>query len=396
MAIKNGTLKRKKEKIPKTKKSMNLKLNKSELGSIDITFLILIILIVAVGLIMLFSTSYPTAYYSKDGNSFFYINRQLVFAILGIVAMLVVAMLDYRILKKFAYIGMGVSYILLIMVLFTQKIKGVRRWITIAGVQFQPSEVVKFAVVLFFAYYISKNYDKMKSFKHGILPFAIVLGSVAGLMVLQPHLSGTVIICAIGAIMMFIGGTDLKWFIAGGIVAIAGIAVVIVVPTFASYALSRVEMWKDPWLDYLGDGYQTIQSLYAIGSGGFFGTGIGNSRQKYMYLPEPQNDFIFAIVAEELGFIGASIIIILFALLIWRGFVISMRARDRFGLLLGVGIISQVGIQVFLNICVATNSIPNTGISLPFFSYGGSSILMLLGEMGFILSISRQSNLEKD
>ncbi|MEG2295319.1 MAG: putative lipid II flippase FtsW [Oscillospiraceae bacterium] len=393
MAIKNVAIPHKKEKKQKRK---NIKINKSELGSIDITFLILVILIVAIGLIMLFSTSYPTAYYSKEGNSFYYINRQLIFAGLGIAAMLFVALFDYRILKNFAYIGMGVSYILLVMVLFTSKIKGVRRWITIAGVQFQPSEIVKFAVVLFFAFYISKHYNKMKTFQYGILPFAIVLGSVAGLMVLQPHLSGTVIICAIGAIMMFIGGTDLKWFFAGGLVAIAGIAVVIVVPTFASYALSRVEMWKDPWLDYLGDGYQTIQSLYAIGSGGFFGAGIGNSRQKYMYLPEPQNDFIFAIVAEELGFIGASIIIILFALLIWRGFVIAMRSRDRFGLLLGVGIISQVGIQVFLNICVATNSIPNTGISLPFFSYGGSSLLMLLAEMGVILSISRQANLEKD
>ena len=219
-------------------------------------------------------------------------------------------------------------------------------------------------------------------------------------MIKEPHLSGTVLILSLGAVMMFIGGTDVRWFIAGGIVAVAGIAAVIIEPdlltALAHYAGERIEIWLDPFSDPIDAGFQTVQSLYAIGSGGLMGAGIGASRQKYLYLPEPYNDFIFAIVCEELGFVGAVVIIGIFVLLIWRGFVIATRCPDRFGSLVAAGLTAQVGLQTLLNIAVVTNTLPNTGISLPFFSYGGTSLVMLLGEMGVILSISRKTPIEKE
>jgi len=242
---------------------------------------------------------------------------------------------------------------------------------------------------------ICRNYDRMKTFRHGILPFAGVLGVIVVLMMLEPHLSGTILILAIGSIMMIVGGANMKWFLAAAVAGIALLAVIVMIPGVIGYAASRLEYWIDPWSDPQGKGFQTIQSLYAIGSGGLMGLGIGNSRQKYLYLPEPQNDFIFSIVCEELGFVGAALIILLFALLVWRGFVIGMRCKDRFGSLVAVGLTAQVGIQAILNIMVVTNTIPNTGISLPFFSYGGTSLVMLLCQMGVVLAISRQTTLEK-
>lgn len=368
---------------------------RAEKGGIDLTFMFLVLILLAIGLIMLFSASYASAYYEM-GNSFYYISRQLLFAIVGIIGMFVVASIDYHILHRFAFLIYIGTVFLLILVLFVHTREDARRWIPLGFTTFQPSELAKFAIVLIFAHLISTNYDKMKDPKYGVWPFLALMGIVVLLMLLEPHLSGTILILSIGIIMMFVGGTDLKWFMIGGLLLAAAVVVIVLIPGVIPYAMSRIEHWRDPWLDPQGKGFQTIQSLYAIGSGGLMGVGIGNSRQKHLYLPEPQNDFIFSVVCEELGFIGATLIILVFVLLIWRGYVIAMRCRDRFGSMLAIGLTTQVGVQTILNIAVVSNTIPNTGISLPFFSSGGTALVMLLAEMGVILSISRQTNLEKE
>ncbi len=376
-------------------KEENVKKPKAQRGPIDLTFLILVLLLLTIGLVMLFSASYANAYYIM-GDSFHYISRQLVFAVVGVVAMIAVSYFDYHILHHFAYLLMGVSIVLLIVVFAMPTINDAHRWIFIGPINFQPSEIAKFAVVVLFSHWISIHYKKMDTFQYGVLPFCIVLGILAVLLILEPHLSGTILIVGLGAVMMVVGGTKLTWLVGGGLAGVIGGPLLVLALGKWDRAMGRIEHWLNPFLDPRGDGFQTIQSLYAIGSGGLMGAGIGNSRQKYLFLPEPQNDFIFAIVCEELGFIGAALIIILFALLIWRGYVIALRAKDRFGTLIAVGLTTQIGLQTILNIAVVTNTIPNTGIGLPFFSYGGTSLLMLLGQMGVILAISRQSNLEKE
>lgn len=368
---------------------------RAEKGGIDLTFMFLVLILLAIGLIMLFSASYASAYY-ETGNSFYYISRQLLFAIVGIIGMFVVANIDYHILHRFAFLIYIGTVFLLILVLFVHTREDARRWIPLGFTTFQPSELAKFAVVLIFAHLISTNYDRMKDPKYGVWPFLALMGIVVLLMLLEPHLSGTILILSIGIIMMFVGGTDLKWFMIGGLLLAAAVVVIVLIPGVIPYAMSRIQHWRDPWIDPQGKGFQTIQSLYAIGSGGLMGVGIGNSRQKHLYLPEPQNDFIFSVVCEELGFIGATLIILVFVLLIWRGYVIAMRCRDRFGSMLAIGLTTQVGVQTILNIAVVSNTIPNTGISLPFFSSGGTALVMLLAEMGVILSASRQTNLEKE
>lgn len=367
---------------------------RAEKGGIDLTFMFLVLILLAIGLIMLFSASYASAYY-ETGNSFYYISRQLLFAIVGIIGMFVVANIDYHILHRFAFLIYIGTVFLLILVLFVHTREDARRWIPLGFTTFQPSELAKFAVVLIFAHLISTNYDRMKDPKYGVWPFLALMGIVVLLMLLEPHLSGTILILSIGIIMMFVGGTDLKWFMIGGLLLAAAVVVIVLIPGVIPYAMSRIQHWRDPWIDPQGKGFQTIQSLYAIGSGGLMGVGIGNSRQKHLYLPEPQNDFIFSVVCEELGFIGATLIILVFVLLIWRGYVIAMRCRDRFGSMLAIGLTTQVGVQTILNIAVVSNTIPNTGISLPFFSYGGTALLMLLGQMGILLNISRSANVEK-
>ena len=368
---------------------------RAEKGGIDLTFMFLVLILLAIGLIMLFSASYASAYY-ETGNSFYYISRQLLFAIVGIIGMFVVANIDYHILHRFAFLIYIGTVFLLILVLFVHTREDARRWIPLGFTTFQPSELAKFAVVLIFAHLISTNYEKMKDPKYGVWPFLALMGVVVLLMLLEPHLSGTILILSIGIIMMFVGGTDLKWFMIGGLLLAAAVVVIVLIPGVIPYAMSRIQHWRDPWIDPQGKGFQTIQSLYAIGSGGLMGVGIGNSRQKHLYLPEPQNDFIFSVVCEELGFIGATLIILVFVLLVWRGYVIAMRCRDRFGSMLAIGLTTQVGVQTILKIAVVSNTIPNTGISLPFFSSGGTALVMLLAEMGVILSVSRQTNLEKE
>lgn len=356
----------------------------------DLPFLLLVLCLVGFGLIMLYSASYAVGLYRMD-DAYAYIRPQLLFAAIGLFAMGVASRVDYHIFHKLAWPIMGLSVALLVIVLFMPEYNGCKRWIVIPGVgTLQPSEIAKFAIVLTFAHIISVNYAQMKTFRVGVLPFLLILGVVAVLMLLEPHLSGTLVILGIGAVLMFVGGTGLKWFVlaaTGGIAAIG--AVVIAMPDLVPYATDRLSSWLDPFADPLGDGHQTIQSLYAIGSGGATGLGLGNSRQKHLYVPEPQNDFIFSIICEELGFIGALMVMLLFVFLLLRGITIAVRSSDKFGALLVVGFIVQVTLQAVLNIAVVTNTIPNTGISLPFFSSGGTSLMMLLGEMGIVLSVSR-------
>lgn len=366
-------------------------------SGIDLPFLFLVLTIVVIGLVMLFSASYPSAYYLHKGDSFYFIRKQLLFAVVGIIAMLAISRIDYNYFHKWAVPILGVSFFLLLIVLVMPANSGVHRWVQLgSSFSFQASEITKFAIVVSFAHFINLNFNRMGTFKYGILPYLIILGPTVVLLALEPHISCTVIVVLLAAGMLFIGGVKLKWF---GMVlgAIASALIYLVVFTDKlTYANNRISGWLDPFSPSAGvDTWQTRQGLYAIGSGGIWGLGLGNSRQKYLYLPEPQNDFIFSVVCEELGFIGAIIILLLFAMLIWRGMIISMKAKDKFGSLLGIGLIAQVGLQVILNIAVVTNTIPNTGISLPFFSYGGTSLLMLLAQMGIILSISRTATLEK-
>lgn len=368
---------------------------KKEIGKIDLPFLILVLVILTIGLIMMFSASYVDALY-REGDPFFYIKKQAIFAVVGIVAMLFIGyVVDYHILHKFALPILAVTVIMLIAVYFCPPINGVHRWIPLPIIgTFQPSEIAKFAIIATFAHIISLNYKNMHTFKGGVLPFAMIGGPVVLLVLFERHLSGGILIFLICIVMMMVGGTKMIWF--GGATGIAAVGAI------AAYAIglldsvkSRLEVFIDPFVDAQGAGFQNIQSLYAICSGGLMGLGLGNSRQKYLYIPEPQNDFIFAIVCEELGFVGAAIIIILFALLVWRGFVIASKAKDKFGTMLVIGIIAQVGIQTILNIAVVTKTVPNTGIPLPFFSYGGTALLILLAEMGVVLNVSRHSNMEK-
>ena len=356
----------------------------------DMPFFILVLTLLCFGLITLFSASYAVGIYRR-GDAYAYIRPQLLYAAVGLAAMWAASQVDHHIYHRLAWPLMALSLVLLVLVLFMPEYNGCKRWLVLPGLgTLQPSEIAKFAVVLVFSHIISLNYPGMGSFSVGGLPFAAILGVVSALMLLEPHLSGTLLILAIGAILMFVGGTGLRWFAlagAGGAAAVA--AAVVLVPDLVPYAQDRLATWLDPFADPLGDGHQTIQSLYAIGSGGAAGVGLGNSRQKYLYVPEPQNDFIFSILCEELGFIGAACVMLLFLLLLVRGMIIAARAADRFGALLVVGFVAQVVLQAVLNIAVVTNTIPNTGISLPFFSSGGTSLMMLLGEMGIVLSVSR-------
>lgn len=365
-------------------------------SGLDMPFFFLVLILLVIGLVMLFSASYPYAYYNMNGNSYYFIKNQIVFAVMGIIAMIALSYFDYHHLHRFSLVFLVLSFTLLVLVLFMPTVNGVHRWIQLGSFSFQASEITKFAIVLSFSHLISVNFNKMTNFKDGILPFSIILLPTIVLLALEPHISCTVIVVCLSGLMLFIGGVKLRWF--GGILGAvaAGLIYLVVFTNKLTYANDRLAGWLDPFsLTSGADTWQTKQGLYAIGSGGLLGVGLGNSRQKYLYIPEPQNDFIFSVVCEELGFIGALIILILFAMLIWRGIVLSMRAKDKFGALLGIGLTVQVGLQAVLNIAVVTNTIPNTGISLPFFSYGGSSLMMLLAQMGIILSISRTSSLEK-
>lgn len=372
-------------------KAMEAQSRELSRGPMDLPFLILVLLLTAVGLVMLLSASFPSAYYDYGNPTYFFI-RQGIFAALGIAAMLFISKINYQRFRALGKPLLILSGILLILVLFPQigiLRNNARRWLGIPGtpLQFQPSEIAKIAVVLYFAEDISKKKDKMRTFREGILPYLMILGVLALLVGKEPHLSGALLILGVGAVMMLVGGIHWGWIISAGVVGVVGLYLVLFV---FGYNTSRVTYWLDPWKDALDKGYQLSQSLLTIGSGGLLGMGLGKSRQKFLYLPEEHNDFIFAIVCEELGLIGAAIIMLLFAALILRGFWIALHARNRFGSLLVVGVITLIGLQTFFNIGVVTGLLPTTGISLPFFSYGGTALCIQLAEMGIVLSVSRQ------
>ena len=361
-------------------------------GPIDLPFCLLVLLLTAVGLVMLLSASFPSAYYETDGtNPMYYFMRQGIFAVMGIAAMFFIGKINYQRFRGVARFMLFAAVMLLILVI----IPGVgitrnnaTRWLGFGSFTFQPSEIAKVAVVVYFADSISRKKDKMRTFRYGILPYVLIMGVIACLMMLEPHLSGTVLILGAGAVMMLVGGIRWIWVLAaGGFVATVA---TLMLTGVIKYGQSRIAMWQNPFIDPRGDGYQLSQSLISIGSGGLLGVGLGKSRQKFLYLPEEHNDFIFAIVCEELGLIGAAIIMLLFAALILRGYWIALHARDRFGSLLVVGVTTLIAMQTFLNIGVVTGLLPTTGISLPFFSYGGTALLIQLAGMGIVLSVSRQ------
>ena len=364
-------------------------------GKMDITFFSLVLILLTVGLVMLFSASYA---YSLEyyGNSYKFITRQAAFGAFGVFAMLVVSKIDYHYWRKWAWIFYIISIGMLIFLLLVPPMvdgMDVKRWFAIGSFSFQPSEVAKFAIILLFSTLIAANYKQMKKFSF-IFFLICILGITCVLIVAEPHLSATLLVFFIGVVLLIVGGIPKKYIIGGGLSA-AALGIIFALSGAISYVSDRLQYWLDPWSDATGKGFQTIQSLLAIGSGGILGRGIGQSRQKYLYLPEPHNDFIFSIVCEELGLIGAMVIVILFCLLVWRGFVIAMHAEDKFGALMAIGLTFQVGLQAMLNFFVVTNTMPNTGISLPFFSYGGTSLVILLAEMGIVLSVSRRSDIIK-
>ncbi len=424
-------------------------------GSVDRPFLVSVILLLCLGTVMVFSASYPYAN-ANYGDSYLFAKKQVLFAVTGVAAMLFIAWFryfDYHYIKRFSKIILVVSFVLLAGVLVLgSDLKGAKRWYDLGFTTFQPSEVMKFALVVFFADYADNNADKIKlrgtakgflksvlpmgvivaaaaalffafenkivgavfagallvlalisvyfldmkhqapGFYYGILPFAAVLGAVGVLMYMQPHMSGLIIMAALTFAMMFLGGSYLGYLLGG---AGVGAAALYFLATTMSHSQGRLDVWKNPFDNLLDGGWQPAQSLYAIGSGAFWGVGFGNSRQKHLYLPEPQNDYIFSIWCEEMGFIGAMIVIAVFLFFIYRGIYIGVRAPDRFSSLLVIGIVMHVGIQMVLNIAVVTNTLPSTGISLPFFSYGGTSLMILLAEMGVVLSVSKYSSVEK-
>lgn len=377
---------------------------KIAVGPMDFPFFIITMILLVMGIIMMFSAGYAWAI-AKGNKGTNYVSHQLLMAVVGLVGMFFASFFDYHWFRKpiVAYGFYGVCVILLILCLvgpFKYPQGGSYRWVYFKPLPvFQPSELMKFAIILLFSYLISVNYSKMKYFKYGIVPFMLFLGIVAGLMMMETHLSGTIIICAIGVIMMFVGGTRFKHlfvlFILA-LLALAAIMFVLIEVKGVGYFETRILSWTDPFNSETSqdETWQTRNSLIAIGSGGLFGLGLGNSRQKFLYLPEAQNDFVFAVVCEELGFVGAIMVIILFLLFIFRGLYIASKAPDKFGMMLAVGLTVQIGLQALLNIAVVTNTIPNTGVSLPFFSYGGTALVMQLVQMGIILNISRQSIIE--
>ncbi len=368
-------------------------------AKMDEPLIMLTLLLLAVGLVALFSASYSTAYYELDGNSTFYIQRQGTFAAAGVVAMFIISRFNYQ---KFHYFA--IPFLLGVMGLMaTVKLipslwvrRGVAiRWIELPVIgQFQPSELAKFAIILSFASLITIfGEKKMRTFRWGLLPFGIILAIFAFELYLQRHLSAIMIIAAVGLTMLFIGGIRLYWLIGGGAL-VAGGGLIYIFSN--SYAMQRIHVWLDPWIDPADGGYQAIQSLLAIGSGGFWGMGLGQGRQKQLYLPEPTNDFIFAAWAEEMGFVGVFFVVLIFAAFIWRGYYIAMYAGDKFGTLLAAGITTQFAAQIILNLCVISGLLPVTGASLPFFSYGGTALLIQLGQVGILLAISRRMPVRRE
>ena len=359
--------------------------------SIDKTFLILVLLLLGVGLVMLYSASYAQSEYDTHyESSTRYLIKQGVCAAIGLVGMWLFSRIPVEVWSRFAWMIYGVSILLLLSVLvFGQSVNGAKRWINIAGIQFQPSEIAKFAMILLLARLTKKFGTSAKEFRYGVLGFGCAMLGLLVPLALEKHLSAIMLMGMVGVVMMFVAGTSPKWLAAGA--AAAGVFVLIYI-TFMGYAGDRVTAWLHPEQDPGDTGYQILQSLYAIGSGGLFGLGLGKSKQKYLYLPFQYNDYIFAIICEELGLVGAVLIMALFAALILRGYWLALHGGSRFRTVLGAGLVTLIAVQTILNLGVVTNLLPSTGIALPFFSYGGTALAVNLGEMGIVLSISRYRN----
>lgn len=365
--------------------------DKTKRAGVDISFLTLVMILLTIGVTMVLSASFARAYFDPGGvtggKPAYYFVRQFIFAALGVAAMIVCSRLPIGFYKRFSVPLLIAAVVLLALVpIIGTDANGAKRWIGLGAFTVQPSEIAKIGIILSFAAMICARRGRMKSFRYGILPFAAILIAIVGLLVMEPHFSASIIIVAIGGVMLFLGGARLVWFIAAAVAAGGGIAVLL---TLFPYASTRITTWRDPFASTSDEGYQIVQSLYSIGSGGLTGLGLGQSRQKYLYLPEEHNDFIFSVVCEELGFIGALFILTLFALLIIRGYWIALHSADRYSFLVAAGITTLLAVQVILNVAVVTNLVPCTGISLPFFSYGGTALLMQMAEMGIVLSISR-------
>ena len=362
--------------------------------TVDIPFLVLVLLLLAVGLCMLYSASYAQSQYDTGYEiSTRYLQKQAVCAALGLVAMWILAKLPADFWHRFAWVLYGLSIALLLSVLAVgESVNGARRWINIAGLQFQPSELAKFTLIVLFARLTRGFGPSARKFRYGVLGFGCALLGILVPLALEKHLSAIMLMGMVAVVMMFVAGTHPKWLLMGA----AGAAVFVFIYTqFMGYAGDRVTAWLHPEADPGDTGYQILQSLYAIGSGGIFGLGLGKSRQKYLYLPFQYNDYIFAVICEELGLAGAVLIIVLFAALILRGYWIALRAADRFSTVLAAGLVTLIAVQTVLNLCVVTNILPSTGIALPFFSYGGTALAVNLGEMGIVLGISRHRNKAK-
>ena len=365
-------------------------------NQMDFILLITVILLLSLGLIMVLSASSPTSLAETGDDSYSYFRKQAIFAVVGVITMLFISKIDYRYWKKFYKIAYIASIVLLLMVLIPGigvSAGGAKRWINL-GVQFQPSELAKIGLIIFYASYLTDHKDELKDFKKGFLkPLVYLVPVVLILILIQDHLSATIIIVLVVGIMMLVAGVKMRYFATCGTgIAVLGAAALYLMAKFTNkgaFRFARLTSFLNPWADKQGDGWQVIQSLYAIGSGGLFGVGLGNSKQKYLYISEPHTDFIFAVLAEELGFVGCAIVIILFGIFIWRGVLAAMKAPDMFGSLVAVGITSLIGLQAIINIAVVTSSMPVTGMPLPFFSYGVTSLLILLCSVGLLLNISR-------
>ena len=359
--------------------------------TVDLPFLALVLLLLTLGLVMLYSASYAQSEYDTGyAISTRYLQKQAVCAAIGLVAMFFFSRIPAMLWYRLAWPLYGVSIVLLLSVLVIgEEVNGAKRWINLAGLQFQPSEIAKFTMILLFARLTRGFGTKARQFRYGVLGFGLALMGILVPLALEKHLSAIMLMGMVAVVMMFVAGTSPKWLLAGA----GGAAVFLVVyVSFMGYAGDRITAWLHPELDPGDTGYQILQSLYAIGSGGLFGLGYGKSRQKYLYLPFQYNDYIFAVLCEELGFVGALGIMALFAMLILRGYWIALRARSRFSTVLAAGLTTLIAVQTVLNLCVVTNLLPSTGIALPFFSYGGTALAVNLGEMGIVLSISRERN----
>lgn len=359
---------------------------------LDFTLLITVFILLGLGIITVLSASSPTAL-AETGNSYKYLIKQMEAAVIGIFLMFVASKIDYKLWQKNYKIIYFICMILLLAVCaLGREAGGAKRWLDMGFLSFQPSEVAKVGVIIFYSAWLTKNKEKLKTFKYGfVYPLSWLLIPIFFILVLQNHFSATLVICTLAAILMILAGCKIRYFIFVGI-PLAALGVFAIIVAGQGFRMQRILTFFDPWQDIKGKGWQIVQSLYAIGSGGLFGVGLGESKQKYLYIPEPHNDFIFAVLAEELGFIGCAIVIILFAILIWRGITIAMKAPDMFGSLLAAGITSMIAIQVLVNIAVVTASMPVTGMALPFFSYGGTALIITLTSIGILLSVSRAGN----